>query len=121
MSYTVYCLQSTQDPSKTYIGCTNNPVRRLRQHNGEIVGGARFTRAHRPWRHAWIVSGLEQRDALQLEWAMKHKRSKGAGLLGRTKTLRRLLTLERWCRKGRLVSELRAKLRVKYCVPCGVK
>ena len=118
--YNVYCLVSVHDSARTYVGCTNNLKRRLRQHNGEIVGGARFTRAHRPWKHAWIVSGLQRRDALQLEWAVKHKRSAGAGLKGRVKTLQRLLTLERWCKKARPVAELRATLRVRYLVPVAV-
>ena len=46
----VYVLQSA-DPvwSKTYVGVTTDPKRRLRQHNGEMAGGAKFPRAHRPW------------------------------------------------------------------------
>jgi len=34
---------------RTYVGVATNAERRLRQHNGELVGGARTTRAGRPW------------------------------------------------------------------------
>lgn len=46
--YFVYMLVSC-DKKRTYIGCTNNLKKRLRQHNGEIVGGARATARSRPW------------------------------------------------------------------------
>ena len=32
----------------TYNGCTNNFKRRIRQHNGEIVGGAKCTSRRDP-------------------------------------------------------------------------
>jgi len=47
-NYCVYMLVSC-DKKRTYIGCTNNLKRRLRQHNGEITGGARATQTSRPW------------------------------------------------------------------------
>jgi structure-specific endonuclease subunit SLX1 len=34
---------------RTYIGSTNDLKRRIRQHNGEIKGGARATQTDRPW------------------------------------------------------------------------
>ena len=37
--YIVYLLYNTCN-NKTYLGITNNSRRRLRQHNGEIKGGA---------------------------------------------------------------------------------
>jgi hypothetical protein len=37
----VYILQSKQTPTRTYVGVTNDIHRRLRQHNGHLVGGAR--------------------------------------------------------------------------------
>jgi predicted GIY-YIG superfamily endonuclease len=39
----VYLLYSSKT-RRTYVGATTDPTRRLRQHNGEIVGGARSTR-----------------------------------------------------------------------------
>ena len=71
--YVCYMLQSTVEPRYTYIGCTNNPRRRLRRHNGELVGGAKATRAHRPWQMVRIVIGFDtKREALRFEWCWKH-------------------------------------------------
>ena len=38
------------DSGRTYVGVTTDLDRRLAEHNGERPGGARATRAHRPWR-----------------------------------------------------------------------
>jgi structure-specific endonuclease subunit SLX1 len=58
---------------KSYVGFSNNPLRRIRKHNGEIQGGARRTREHRPWEFAAVVAGLPSKSlALQLEWALQH-------------------------------------------------
>ena len=43
--YIVECADGT-----LYTGISNNLVRRLRQHNGEIVGGAFYTQNKRPVR-----------------------------------------------------------------------
>ena len=48
--YFVYIL-SEIGGNRTYIGYTVNLQRRLRQHNGEIVGGAKATRG-RKWEFA---------------------------------------------------------------------
>jgi predicted GIY-YIG superfamily endonuclease len=65
----VYCLSAG---THTYVGMTNNMRRRLRQHNGEIVNGARTTHLRRPvgesWRLHFLVSGFSRRStAAQLE------------------------------------------------------
>ncbi len=44
--------------SRTYIGFTTNPHRRLRQHNGEIKGGAYRTGKGRPWEQVCVVYGF---------------------------------------------------------------
>lgn len=47
---------------RTYIGSTTNVRRRLRQHNGEIVGGARSTRGHK-WTLVAVVEGFPNRSS----------------------------------------------------------
>lgn len=75
----VYCLVNENGYGPlTYIGATVNLERRLRQHNGEITGGAKAThRGGSTWVRACHVAGFQkERDALQFEWAWKyHTRS----------------------------------------------
>lgn len=44
----LYVLVSA-DETRTYVGITNDLPRRLEQHNGQRPGGAKATRAGRPW------------------------------------------------------------------------
>lgn len=61
----------------TYIGATVDLARRLRQHNGELAGGARrTTRQGRTQNGEWVMvvsAGpfAYERLALQVEWAWK--------------------------------------------------
>jgi predicted GIY-YIG superfamily endonuclease/rubredoxin len=73
--YCCYLLKSERLPSckATYIGFSSDPLHRLRQHNGEIVSGARKTSKYRPWKHVAIVSGFpSHHTALQFEWQWQH-------------------------------------------------
>jgi structure-specific endonuclease subunit SLX1 len=73
----MYACYILDGPNHSYVGCTNNPARRLRQHNGEIAGGARYTRG-KASRFAAILTGLpDKTSALQMEWAIKHARLGG--------------------------------------------
>lgn len=64
-------LQSV-DGARTYVGATVDPDRRLRQHNGEICGGARATKG-RCWKRRYLIGGFaDERAALRFEWRWKY-------------------------------------------------
>ena len=100
-NYICYCITDSHN-KYSYVGITNNFKRRHRQHNGEIKGGAKYTRSHRPWNTLFHVHGLgSHKHVLQLEWAIKHRRRKGyKGPTGRIRTLEWLLTRDRWTKKA---------------------
>ena len=80
----LYVLTSASPPGKTYVGVTNDPGRRLRQHNGQLQGGARYTSRFKPWAFHAIFRFQTRHDALSVEWRVKHMRSTadGKGLQG---------------------------------------
>jgi len=91
--------------NRTYNGSTNDMKRRLRQHNGEIVGGARQTsrkKSGEKWSVYCIVSGFsDHKEALQTEWRIRRvegrkRPSKYAGPAGRIKGLNQILKLEKF-------------------------
>lgn len=72
-----YLLEST-DGRRTYVGATVNPARRLRQHNGELAGGAKATKG-RKWVRRFLVGGFkDERSALRFEWYWKYHTRTGA-------------------------------------------
>lgn len=74
MSWTLYVLSSASHPA-TYVGIALDVERRLRQHNGELRGGARFTRAGRPWALAASYGPYDSRgEALRAEYQLKSLR-----------------------------------------------
>lgn len=87
----------------TYAGVSPTPVQRLRKHNGEIVGGAKYTLSKGPgWKHFCLVRGFQtKQQALQFEWAAKHVPPRDAGgVLNRVKKLYVLLNKAQWTSKS---------------------
>ncbi|MCA9688477.1 MAG: GIY-YIG nuclease family protein [Myxococcales bacterium] len=62
--WVVYVLVSSAT-GRTYVGITRDLPRRLSQHNGEIAGGAKATRAGRPWRVGAQRDGFASRAEAQ--------------------------------------------------------
>jgi predicted GIY-YIG superfamily endonuclease len=110
-----YCLHNSK--KYTYVGITNDFRRRHRQHNGEITGGAKYTRKYRPWSTLFRIHGLTcHKHVLQLEWAMKHRRKKGySGVKGRVRTLEHLLSLPsgHWTKRAPKVDDCDLKIECK--------
>lgn len=91
--YCVYLLVNSAN-NCTYVGSTNNSARRLRQHNGELAGGARYTAMKRQlgsWAYFGSVGGLERRLALSVE---KRVQLRSRRSTGKTPLLRRLCAIE---------------------------
>ena len=68
--YYVYILCCADD--SLYTGYTNDVEKRLRQHRGELPGGARYTHAHPPKKLVCLYETAEKGDALRLEALIKH-------------------------------------------------
>jgi putative endonuclease len=57
---------------RTYVGLAVDVTRRVRQHGGELTGGARTTRAGRPWHlAAWYGPFPDRGAATRAERAVK--------------------------------------------------
>ena len=81
--------------NRTYIGATNDPAHRLRQHNGELAGGAKATKG-KQWTQAFYVSGFpDWSNTLQFEWSWKRQSRNQPGLNGKILGLKKLLALNR--------------------------
>ena len=64
MTWTVYVLVSRR-AGRTYVGTALDTQRRLAQHNGTLPGGAKSTRAGRPWRIGKRWGPFEDRGTAQ--------------------------------------------------------
>lgn len=71
-NYIIYLLYNTNN-NCTYIGITVNKERRLRQHNGELVGGAKYTKLQKKegeWKFYGWLKLIEQSELLIVNRAM---------------------------------------------------
>ncbi|KEH17664.1 structure-specific endonuclease subunit SLX1-like protein [Medicago truncatula] len=93
-SWCVYLILSTNHPIKTYVGVTTNFPRRLKEHNGDLKGGAKASRAGRPWICACIVCGFTNRSEVEaitnvilkiILMGMERKQSNGVWTTEKTK------------------------------------
>jgi len=92
-SYIVYLLVNSVN-NCTYIGITNNKERRIRQHNGELVGGARYTTKLNNkgiWKYYGWLESIEDEliinRALSLEMKVKIRSRKSKSKLPLEKRL----------------------------------
>jgi len=74
-AFFVYLLECSD--RSTYVGATVDPEHRLRQHRGEIKGGAHITTMKIKKGHTWncvlCITGFpDWTAALQFEWAFKY-------------------------------------------------
>lgn len=65
----VYILQCAD--GSLYTGVARNLDRRLRQHNGVLVGGPRYTRGRRPVELLWSVTEPDRSAAQRREASIK--------------------------------------------------
>jgi predicted GIY-YIG superfamily endonuclease len=82
--YWVYVIQSQMKrigkrnvtlPGFYYVGMTVDLKRRLRQHNGEISGGGKYTSKFRPWVLMAVYGPYANKsEALKAERALKHSK-----------------------------------------------
>lgn len=70
----VYVLYS-ESSGRSYVGVTKDTKRRLREHNGDAPGGAKATRAGRPWTLRRVLGPYSnQGDAQRVEHQLKKQR-----------------------------------------------
>lgn len=109
-----YCLVSQS--GSTYIGSTVDVDRRLRQHNGEIVGGARATSRGSGWRRVCHIVGFpDEKAALQFEWRWKQLSRKEASnnpMERRLNALHTLLNIEQATSKAQPYSQFDGPLQI---------
>lgn len=95
--YTVISL-NPKFANRTYTGITNNSSHRLRQHNGEIKGGARATNIIKPVKYYIEIINLTKIEALSIERTihnMKKRYTTYRGIKGIHKCITELINLNK--------------------------
>jgi len=68
-NWLIYILKCKDD--SLYCGITNNLEKRLKQHKGEVKGGAKYTRSHWPCKLVYKEKSESRSKALQRESIIK--------------------------------------------------
>ena len=109
-----YCCYIIENGRSTYVGITNNRVKRLRQHNSEISGGAKYTSSRGPgWKYVCVITNLDKITSMQLEWAIKHEHPVNAsGITNRIRKMASVLNKEKFTKKSPETATL--ELRIEW-------
>ena len=120
--YCVYILKSNNN--RSYIGMTNDFLRRWLQHNRILKGGAKYTTLNDDdWNPICIVDGFKnKKEAMQCEWRLKRAK----GYFKRLKYLSDILnTWKQWTSKSPLIESQKLVVYVndeyKYLFPMKTK
>jgi predicted GIY-YIG superfamily endonuclease len=100
----------------SYAGVTPDLDRRIKKHNQELHGGAKYTKmVGKGWQYLCQVHGFKEKtDALKFEWAVKHcAPRKETGVLNRVKKVIRTLNKEFWTSKS--PSSINYELKLVWC------
>jgi len=109
-----------QNRDCTYAGVSPDPIKRLRKHNSEISGGAKYTTSKGPgWKHICLVSGFQTKiQAMQFEWAVKHVPPRNTGgIIHRLIKLFTVLNKSHWTSKSPLSSSIPLNIEWKIRKP----
>ena len=100
--FLVYLLKND---NKTYIGYTNDFLKRWMQHNKYLSGGAKYTTKNEGlWQPICIVDGFVcKKEAMRCEWRLKRAR----GYINRIKYINEYLSnKEKFTKKGNDIKSL---------------
>ncbi|GAB6071447.1 GIY-YIG nuclease family protein [Thiomicrorhabdus hydrogeniphila] len=67
--WSVYLLRCADN--SLYCGVTTNLTKRLRQHNGELVGGAKYTKVRQPCKLVYFEHAKDRSEACKREYEIK--------------------------------------------------
>lgn len=75
--YIVYLLSNTSNISRTYLGITKNLSKTIKEHNGKLKGGSRYTKFYKEngeWFCSVVIKNLTKNEAITIERLSKYKR-----------------------------------------------
>lgn len=99
----MYCVYILKSNNLSYIGMTNNFLKRWLQHNKILKGGAKYTtkNCNYNWYPICIIDGFQTKsEAMQCEWKLKRAK----GYFNRLVHLSNILqTQEKWTSNSPLI------------------